>query len=242
MDQEAKKKIYNIISIDPGLPLSRIAELLNMQISSVEHYLRFMESEKEIISSSKGGYTRYYVRKRRKGTRNRRTQEIRRIIFDLLQDQPGLYLSKIAEKLNMSAQLAEYHLLSMEKNNRIIGVKEKGGYFRTYYLKDSGVGIDERRIVALLRQEHLLRIVLIILKHPNIQNKELARYLDITPGTLSHHLNRLDEYHIIEVISYGREKGYSIKKKKEITRIMRKYILDKITDRFTDTWTQLDSR
>ncbi len=242
MDQETKQKIYNLISVDPGLPLSKIAEMLDMQISTVEHHLRYMENEKEIISSSKGGYTRYYVQKRRKGTRNRRTQEIHRRIFDLLQEHPGLYLSKIAEKLNMSAQLAEYHLLSMEKNNLITGIKEKGGYFRTYYLKDSGVGIDERRIVSLLRQEHLLQIVSIILKHPNIQHKELLRYLDITPGTLSHHLNRLDEHQIIEVITYGREKGYRIKKKKEIMRIMRKYIVDKITERFTDTWTQLDSR
>jgi len=242
MDQETKKKIFNLISVDPGLPLSKIAEKLDMQIATVEHHLRYMESEKEIISSSKGGYNRYYLQKRIKGARNRRTQEIHRRIFDLLQEQPGLYLSKIAEGLNMSVQLAEYHLLTMEKNNLIIGIKEKGGYFRTYYLKDSGVGIDERRIVALLRQEHLLRIVSIILKHPNIQNKELARYLDITPGTLSHHLNRLEEYQIIEVNSYGREKGYSIKKKKEIMRIMRKYIVDKITDRFTDTWTHPDSR
>jgi len=242
MDQETKKKIYNLISVDPGLPLSKIAEILDMQISSVEQHLISMEKEKEIISSSTEGINRYYLQKRRKGTRNRRTQEIHRTIFNLLRDQPGLYLSKIAEKLNMSAQLAEYHLLSMEKNNLIIGIKEKGGYFRTYYIKDSGVGTDERRIVSLLRQEHLLRIVLLILKHPNIQHKELSRHLDITPGTLSHHLNRLDEYNIVEVITYGREKGYRIKKKKEITRIIRKYIVDKITERFTDTWTNPDLR
>ena len=163
------------------------------------------------------------IRKKR-GTRNKRTQEIRSKISDLLSNNPGLYLSEIAEKLDMSAQLAEYHLLHMEKNDLIIGVKEEGGYYRRYFLKESGVGVRDKTILALLRQEHLLRIVLIIMKKPQIKHKELSEILEIHPSTLTHHLNRLDESGIINVITYGKEKGYSINDKKEIVWIIRRYI------------------
>jgi len=239
---ETCKKIYNLLSKNPGLPLTKIAEMLDMRITLTEHYLISMEESGEIFSLQKEGYNRYYIRIRGKGTRDIRTQKIRANISDLISKNPGLHLSKIAEKLNMSAQLAEYHLLYMEKNNIIIGVKEKGGYYRRFYIKGSDIGTRDKKIVALLRQEHLLRIVLIIMKRPTIQHKNLSRLLKIHPSTLTHHLNKLDECDIIDVITYGREKGYVINNKKEIIRIVRRYVIDIISDRFKDTWMDLNLR
>lgn len=245
LEPETCRKIYDLLVKNPGLTLSLIAEKLNTHMSLIEQCLNSMELRKEIISLQERGSTRYYIRKKRKGrggTRDRRTQEIRKQIFDLLLINPGLNLSKIAEKLNMSAQLAEYHLLYMQRNNLIIGVKEKGGYYKRFYVKDSEVDVKDKKIVALLRQEHLLRIVIIILKKPNIKHKELSRFLDIHPSTLSYHLNRLDEYGILNAVTYGKESGYNIRNKKEIIWIIRKYIIDVITERFRDMWEDLDPR
>jgi len=239
-DPEIQKKIYDLISKNPGLSISKIAEVLSINESIVEQYLVPMEKNGDILSLPFRGDSCYYVRKRRRGSRDRRTQEIRNNITNLLVEHPGLNLTTIAEKLDMSVQLAEYHLLNMEKNNIIIGIKGEGEYYRRFYLKDSGVGVRDKKILALLRQEHLLRIVLLIMKYPNINHKDLSNYLNITPGTLTHHLIRLEECDLLDVATYGREKGYKIKHKKEIIWIIRKYILDIITERFNEMWDELN--
>ena len=245
LDPEVRKKIYDVISEHPGTDAGRIAELLNMDVQQIEHYLHAMIVKKELIISRENGYPRYYIRKRRRGrqgARDQRTQEIRKRIYDLVVKNPGLNLSKIAELLNMSPQLAEYHLLYLQRNNIILGVKEKGGYYKRFYVKDIEVGTREKRMVALLRQEHLLKIVLLVLRHPNIKHKDLSRYLDIHPSTLSHHLNRLDECGLFDVVTYGKESGYRVKNRNEVIWLIRRYILDVIVEGFRDMWEDLDPR
>ena len=101
------------------------------------------------------------------------------------------------------------------------------------------LGAREKKILTILRQEHLLRIVLLIMKYPNINHKTLAEILNITPGTLTHHVIRLEEYELLEVNISGREKGYQIKQSKQIMQLIRKYIFDIITERFNDLWDDL---
>jgi predicted transcriptional regulator len=245
LDPEIRKRIYDFIAEHPGTSSGRIAEFLNINPSRMEQYIQAMKEKKEIIPTHGDGHTRYFIRKRRRGrqgARDQRTQEIRKRIYDVVVKNPGLNLSKIAEMLNMSPQLAEYHLLYLQRNNIILGVKEKGGYYKRFYVKDSDVGTREKRIVALLRQEHLLNIVLAVLRHPNIKHKKLSQFLDIHPSTLSHHLNRLDECGLFDVITYGKESGYRVKNRKEIIWLIRRYILDVIVEGFRDMWEELDPR
>lgn len=232
------RKIYKFIVRTPGVPITKIAEHLQLNLPIVEHYVSALEKNGKIVSLMEPDCVRYYGGKKR--TRDRRTEEIHRKIFAVLQATPGIHLSKIAENLQMSTQLAEYHLTAMEKKNLIIGMKDEGEYYRRYYLKESEVGVQDKKMIALLRQEHLLRIVLLIAKYPNITHKKLLEHLNITPGTLSHHLNNLDEYGLIEVRTYGREKGYMIKNKKEVLAIIRRYIADVMKDRFADMWNDLN--
>ena len=241
-ESETCKKIFDLLSINSGLTLDKIANILDLEISVTDSYLKFMEKRGEIIAIPKAGKTQYYIKQRGKGTRESRSSEIRKRIFDILSENPGLNLTAIAEKVEMSAQLAEYHLLFLERNNLVTSIKEKGGYYKRYYAASSEIGVREKKIVALLRQENILRIVLLLLKKPNMQHKVLSDILDIKPSTLSHHISRLEIYDVIEVVTHGREKGYKIKNKKEIISIIRRFVTDIITEGFNEMWDDLNAR
>ena len=239
LDPNTRRRIIDILIKNPGLSTAQLAKILSISPSKAEKYLIFLQNNGEVLSLPYRGESSYYVRKRRRGSREKRTQEVRSKITDLLLEHPGMNMSAIAEKLDMSPQLAEYHLLNMERQYLIIGVKEEGEYYRRFYVKESEVGVRDKKILAILRQEHLLRIVLLIMKYPNVNHKDLSEHLNITPGTLTHHLIRLEECDLLDVVTSGREKEYKIKQTNEIIQLIRKYIFDIITERFHDIWDDL---
>jgi predicted transcriptional regulator len=236
LDLELCRKIYNLLSKEPGLTLSRIAEILDVKLVYLEYHVSSLIIKENIISKNEQGYNKYYLKKKVNIRRDKRTDNTKNYIFDLIEQNPGLHLARIANMCNMSSQLAEYHLLNLEKNNLIIGLKGKNGYYKRYYIKEGEVGREEKNILSLLRQEHLIKIVLLILKNPNIKHKQLLENLDIVASTLSYHLKKLEEYDIIISKSYGKERGYEIKNKKEIFRVVRTYKLDQMVDGFKDAW------
>ena len=97
LKNEDQRKIYDLIHYNPGLHLSRIAELLDMKISEVQFHLQYFEKKRKIIVTKETGIKRYYVDDSRVRKRDKRTLEIRGKIYDLISQNPGLYLSKIAE-------------------------------------------------------------------------------------------------------------------------------------------------
>ena len=60
LELKTRRKIYNFISKNPGLHLSKIAELLKMRISLVEYHLLFLEKKKIVTLVKEFGYVRCY--------------------------------------------------------------------------------------------------------------------------------------------------------------------------------------
>ena len=243
LELETWRKIYSTISKNPGLDITKIAELLNMKTSQLELYLNSMEAYGEITASKEEQEKRYYTQANSLSSpQDRRADDTRIKMFNIILHNPGLHLRKIAELLEMSSPLAEYHLTYLEKNNRVISVQDDKGYYKRFYIKYSDVGVEDKQKLSILRQEPLLKIALLLIKHRSLKHKELAEKLHISPSTLSYHLNRLVEQGILEVLHYGTEKGYSLKNEKEIIWIIRRYKLDQIIEGFKDTWRDLDIR
>lgn len=162
--------------------------------------------------------------------------ETRRKIYDLVSKNPGLHLSKIAELLHMRISLVEYHLIYLVKNNIFVFVKESG-YLR-FYVKGK-IGVKDKRILALLRQDVPLRIVLFLLKNINSQHKDILRNTNVAPSTLSYHLKKLVKYGLITVQTCGEERGYSISNKELIIRLLIQYKPYNLIDSFKDVWIDL---
>jgi len=61
------------------------------------------------------------------------------------------------------------------------------------------------------------------LKTPVLQHKDLLKQLNISSSTLSYHLTKLVQSGLLEVQPHGAEKGYALKNREEIKRILKKY-------------------
>jgi len=223
LELEKQRKIIHLISRNPGVHTSKIAELLNMRIADIEIYLKNLESKGKIFIEDKGGFKRYYIRHSNIKSQEKRTKDMREEIHEIVAKTPGIHLSKIAEILEISAQLADYHLLNMEKNNEVIAIKDKGSYYKRYYIEEIEIGSDDKKIIAILRDEIPLKIILLLLDSHSLKHKEIYQILKISPSKLSYHLTKLMNKGIIDVISHGKEKGYLLKNKKGIARILKKY-------------------
>lgn len=162
--------------------------------------------------------------------------ETRRKIYDLVSKNPGLHLSKIAELLHMRISLVEYHLIYLVKNHIIIPIKESG-YLR-FYVKGK-IGTTDKRILALLRQEIPLRIMLFLLKNAVSRHKDILNNIDVAPSTLSYHLKKLVDNGIITVYKYGEEKGFSIVNREMIVRLLIQYKPYNLIESFKDIWIDL---
>jgi len=241
---EPLRKIHDLLEENPGLHISKIAELLDMKITEVDQYLQLLEKKGIIAIQEIGGYKRYSLKDRKIKTRDQRTIDIRRKIYNLIAQRPGIYLTKIAEILDMSIQLTDYHLLYMERNNEIIAEKNPGEYYRRYYTADSKFKKQDKFILEVLRKEILLKIVLLLLKHNMLRHKEIAENLNISSSRVSYHLNKLIKSDIVDVSSFGHDKGYVLKNKYEITDLLKKYQIHLgvylSIERFQDMWKDLN--
>ena len=238
---EIWRKIHAAVSRNPGMEIEKIADLLNMKIDQAEIYIRSMTEHKEINESKEGNVIRYYVGESSLlSQQDRRASDTRIRLYSLIMQNPGLHLSKIADVLEMSSPLAEYHLSYLEKNSYIMSVPDEKGYYKRFYVASSEVGREDKKQLALLRQEQLLKIVLLLIKHQVLRHKEISEKLKISPSTLSYHLNKLVEQGIIEVATFGEEKGYTLKNSREITWMVRRYKLDQIIEGFKNTWSDLE--
>lgn len=238
-DRERQVEIYRLIAKNPGIHLSKISELLSLQIDIVEKDLDFFVKNKIVTVTEDAGFKRYYIEKKSGGTRVESALETQEKIYTLIEKNPGLHLSKIAEILNMRISLVEYHLMQLEQNKKITGDRDERGYYKRYYAEDSEPGVQNKKLLSLLRQEVPSMIISFLLKHSYLQHKDLLKYFDFGPSTLSYHLRKLLEQGVIEVRTYGDERGYSLKNKKEITDLLLKYELNFLTKNFKDIWKDL---
>ena len=132
----------------------------------------------------------------------------------------------------------------MVKNKEIVAIKVEKGYHKRYYTADSSYERQDNEPLDLLRKKKPLKIVLFLLKNPHSQHKDIMRHLSISSSALSYHLNKLVSIGIAKVIPHGEKKGYSLKNRAEIIKILKKnefhIELNLAVDSFKDLWDDLN--
>ena len=166
--------------------------------------------------------------------------ETQKQIYVLVQKEPGLNLTKVAELLQISIELARYHLQYLEKNELLTSTKDEG--FRRYYLK-SQIGVQDKKFLSLFRQEMLLKVVLFLIKNPHSRHKEILEQLDIqTRSLLSYYLQKLMKKGIVDGQGQGIERRYVVLHEEEIIRFFIKYEPYKVLEGINETWTNFTMR
>jgi predicted transcriptional regulator len=167
--------------------------------------------------------------------------ETRRTIYAIILKNPGLHEREIARKLKMSLSTLDYHLHYLEKRE-IVESKKDGRYTR--YFASRKMGVQDKRILSLLRQKTPRNIVLFLLLHPRAMHKEICEELKKSPSTISFHIKKLIEAGVIEAISIGRGTIYEIINIDRTIDILITYkstFLDNAVDEFIDAWSALGS-
>lgn len=162
--------------------------------------------------------------------------ETQKLIFSLIEKEPGLHLNKIAQVLNIERTLVIYHIHYLEKHN-LVSIEKKEGYSRCY--PRGAVGTEDKKRLSILRQEIPLKIVLFLLAHPYSKHKEILESLDIAKSTLSYHLDKLIKQGIISIQATDNRQGYCVPDKEDIAQFLIKYKPSRIVLGVKDTWADL---
>jgi len=162
--------------------------------------------------------------------------EIRRKIYTLILENPGLHAKKIADILSLQGQLADYHLAYLERAEIVTTIKEEG--YRRYYATGK-LGIKERKRISILRKDIPHRIILFLLQNPYSTHKEILDQLDIVKSTLSYHIVKLLKQGLLLVHSQEKGKTYTVVNEKEIIRLLIKYKPYHRIESFKETWIDL---
>jgi len=159
--------------------------------------------------------------------------ETRKQIFNLIKENPGLNVTKIAELLKIETSLTIYHLRYLLRHD-LISIEKEKGYTRCYTKGE--IGIEDKKILSILRQEIPLKIVIFLLKNPYSKHKEILKNLDIAPSTLSYHLKKLIKKGIVSLQLINESEGYIVINEKRIIGFIIKYQPSRVALGLKDTW------
>lgn len=146
--------------------------------------------------------------------------DTRRNIFHCIQKNPGITLTELANQLNLSIQLIDYHILFLKQHELISMTKEQK--FKRCYIKGS-IGVEEKKLLSILRQEIPLKIVMFLLQHPYRRHVEIRRFLCMSSPRFSYHLRKLVQNHIVKEDHTDCASGYVVENKEKIIQLLIQY-------------------
>jgi len=159
--------------------------------------------------------------------------ETRKKIYAFIEQNPGVNLSTIADKLDISSQLVDYHLIYLDRHGIATIVKEGG--FKRCYIKGQ-VGSEDKKILSLLRQETPLLIILFLLKNPYSRYRDVMQNLKISSPLFSYHLRKLVKQGVIIASTEGPKTGYKVCNETEVVNFIIRYKPTTILENVQDVW------
>ena len=156
--------------------------------------------------------------------------ESRRRIYAYLVDNPGSYLRELQRRLDMPMGALEYHLLQLEKAGLVTVLQEENKRFFPAQM-DAG----DKRDLALLRQDALRRVCMLLLEFGEASHKEILTRTDFAPSTLSFYAAKLVDAGLVEKRKAGRESRYTLKDPGRVYGLLVRYrssFLDRVLDGF----------
>ena len=124
--------------------------------------------------------------------------ENQKIIFEYIQDNPGLTQAQITHRLEIPQSTVKYHLLTLVKESKIFSEK----LFKTHYFKN---GIDnEQKIKSCIKNNNNLKIIFENCKKET-SLEEIAISCDISKSMASKRLQVLELLGAIKKIKVNRK-------------------------------------
>ena len=162
--------------------------------------------------------------------------EIRKNLYSLILKSPGLHFREIQRRTKMATGQLTHHLNYLQKVSLIV-TRSDGEYLR--YYADMQISDTERRVLELMRQKSVRRILLYLLEYKSCSHEQLVESSDLSPATVSWHIKKLVDSKIVDKEVVGRHSFYSINDFELVKKTLvtyRESFLDKIVDKFIEMW------
>lgn len=117
--------------------------------------------------------------------------DTRERIYDAVTADPGIFLSELSDRLNVSLSTVRYHVRILEDES-LLTSRKIGGKRRYYPMR-----IEDPQLVAALGESATASVLETLSRLGPVSGTELAEALDRDPSTVSHHLSRLADAGLI---------------------------------------------
>jgi len=123
--------------------------------------------------------------------------EIRKNLYEYIDEYPGSHLREIARELDLKPSNAAWHLRKLEQTN-LVRSRAIGGK-KVYYLVEGGIEAKQEAIAeSILRNKNARDIMTYLAEHPGKHLLEIAHALAINHHVVKWHINKLYEAELIE--------------------------------------------
>ncbi len=162
--------------------------------------------------------------------------ETRRKIYYLVKKQSGCHFREIERISGIQYGTLKYHLNFLTRHGLIISKKDNNNlrYFPSDFRPEN------IKPLSLLRQKALRKIILFLMMNESANHEEIARFIHLSPSTVSWHLNKLIKEGIITSEKSGRKNKYKISiDKEEIVKLLIVYkesFFDSLVSKVVEMW------
>ena len=158
-------------------------------------------------------------------------------VLQYIQQNPGSHLRKIKKELELSMGTVQYHLNLLEKNGKTISERHN---LHRHYFPVGMFGNNEKNVLKILNQETTREILLFIIEKRDPTQTDIVEHAKISAPSVNWQIKRLVKIGLINVISDGKYKRYSILGNSTyIINLMKNYhpaIWDVWTERLAETF------
>lgn len=161
---------------------------------------------------------------------------IRRRLYAVVREYPGIHVREAARQLGTSMALVEYHL-ALLRDHGLVTVSKDDGYARLYPTEAPSPREEDREQVGVLRQRLPLRITLTLLDDGPAKHKDLADGLGLGKSTLSFHLRKLEA---AGLVARGEDGAFAVKEPDRVLRLLLAFPPTRdLRQAFADVWLSL---
>lgn len=123
--------------------------------------------------------------------------EIRKNLYEYIDECPGSHLREIARELDLKPSNAAWHLRKLEQTN-LIRSRYIGGK-KVYYLVEGGVESRKQAIAeAILKNKNARDIMLYLYDNPGKHLLEIAHALNLNHHVVKWHINKMSMAELVE--------------------------------------------
>ena len=123
--------------------------------------------------------------------------EVRKNLYEYIEDYPGSHLREIARELDLKPSNAAWHLRKLEQTN-LVRSRSIGGK-KVYYLVEGGVEARKEAVAeSILKNKNARMIMEYLSDNPGKHLLEIANALDLNHHTVKWHIKKMYMAELVE--------------------------------------------